>query len=79
MPDSVRCKFYLAEVTNIAQGTYRSAKLTFVAQYDESIPEDRRFQKASPNGRFEITIDNPVAVEFFKLGQFYYFDATPAN
>ena len=70
----VRCKFCLVEISTFAHG---SQKFIFSPQYDTSIPEDQRFQKASPSGRFEITVDNPAAQAFFKIGQCYYFDATP--
>lgn len=68
----IRCKFQLSEVTTYAHGT---RKFTFTPQYDTSIPEDQRFAKASPSGKFEIYVDNP-AVDW-QVGQFYYFDASP--
>lgn len=70
----VRAKFQLAEITLLAYGDAK--KLKFTAQYDQTIPEDLRFQKASPWGQFEIIIDNPAALSYFKLGNYYYFDAT---
>lgn len=69
----VRCKFFLGEVIEYSYG---AKKYIFTPQYDTSIPEDQRFCKATPSGRFEIVIDNPVAQEMFKLGKYYYFDAT---
>lgn len=72
---SVRCKLQLAEVTNYSWGPGK--KLKFQASYDETIPEDRRFAKASPSGTFEIHIDNPAALELFEVGKYYYFDAVP--
>ena len=71
----VRCKFVLAEVTSYA-GT-GSKKYIFSPQYDTSIPEDARFAKASPSGRFEIMVDNPAAQAQFEVGKAYYFDAVP--
>ncbi|MGH7132697.1 MAG: hypothetical protein ACREJO_12195 [Phycisphaerales bacterium] len=71
---SVRCKFQLAEVTEYPNG---GKNYTFRPQYDTSIPEDQRFAKASPSGEFKIFVDNPTAQAQFKVGEFYYFDATP--
>jgi hypothetical protein len=71
----VRCKLKLTEIRSYAS---TGKTLVFTAQYDPTIPEDQRFAKASPSGRFEIYIDNPPAIEEFKLGESYYFDAIPA-
>jgi uncharacterized DUF497 family protein len=72
----VRAKFHLSEVHNLSWG---SKRFVFKPQYDTSIEEDRRFAKASPDGRFEIVVDNPSAAEQFNLGAFYYVDFTPAE
>jgi len=71
----VRAKFRLNAIKTYADGL--SKTYCFSASYDPTIPEDIRFQKASPYGSFEITIDNPTAQEFFELGKPYYFDAVP--
>ncbi len=55
-----------------------SKNLKFSCVYDTSIPEDQRFQKATPSGSFEMLVDNPAALEQFELGAHYYFDITPA-
>jgi hypothetical protein len=73
---TVRAKFTVTEVTHM-QGT--SKRLKFTAQYDSSIPEDQRFQKATPWGQFEMVVDNPAALEQFELGKAYYLDFTPAS
>ncbi len=74
---TVRAKFALTSITSHSWSP-TSKTLKFTPQYDPSIPEDQRFQKASPSGMFEITIDNPAALEQFELGKTYYFDATLA-
>lgn len=71
----VRCKFQLTEATTYPSGM---RKLVFRPNYDETIPEDQRFAKASPSGQLEIQVDNPVAAQFFEIGAFYYFDAVRA-
>jgi hypothetical protein len=73
---TVRAKFTLIEVT-FTTGTAK--RLKFSAVYDSSIPEDQRFQKATPWGQFEMTVDNPAALEQFELGKAYYFDAIAAQ
>ncbi len=46
----------------------------FSSQYDLSIPEDQRFQKATPSASAEFQIDNPAALEQFAIGKAYYVD-----
>ena len=70
----VRCKFRLTEVHQFAHG---GRKFIFRPEYDTSIPEDQRFCKASPSGEFQIYVDNPAVFEQWKVGGYYYFDATP--
>lgn len=72
---AVRAKFQLQ---SIAKQHWGGTQLVFYPNYDTSIPEDQRFAKASPSGRFEITVDNPAALEQFELGAHYYVDFTPA-
>ncbi len=71
---TVRAKLHLKSETLYEWG---GKKLTFETRYDTSIPEDQRFQKATPTGNIEMQIDNPVALEQFKLGGDYYVDFTP--
>jgi hypothetical protein len=51
-------------------------KLVFEPEYDQSIPEDQRFARATPNGRFEMHVDNPAVTDNMKLGQTFYVDFT---
>lgn len=75
---SVRAKFRLDTVSS--HSWHANARtLTFSAQYDTSIPEDQRFQEATPSGTFEMLCTNPKALEQFELGKAYYFDITPAD
>ncbi|MDE2102067.1 MAG: hypothetical protein KGL39_32775 [Patescibacteria group bacterium] len=71
----IRCKFQLTEIHTFSNG--ESKKFIFEPRYDTSIPEDQRFYKSSPSGRFEVTVNNPVVFEHWKIGNYYYFDATP--
>jgi hypothetical protein len=75
---AIRSKFRLTSVvsTEYSPG-YVSKKYVFDTQYDSTIPEDQRFCTATPNGRIEMLIDNPVAQAAFEVGKDYYFDAIP--
>ena len=68
---TVRAKLHLTSETNYEWG---GKKLRFETRYDDTIPEDRRFQKATPTGHIDIHIDNPAALEQFKIGKDYYVD-----
>lgn len=70
----VRAKFVL---TGITEHNHPSKTLRFDCVYDQNIPDDQRFQKATPFGHIEIQIDNPTATEQFVRGQSYYVDFTP--
>lgn len=71
--DSVRAKFRVDKVAKTAWG---GTEITVSPQYDMSIPEDRRFQKATPSGSITLYIDNPPAADFLKLGEYFYVDMT---
>lgn len=71
----VRAKFTVTEIHNLL---WSGTKVVLSPVYDTSIPEDARFQKSTPTGRFEMQIDNPQAIEQFTLGASYYVDFTPA-
>lgn len=51
--------------------------VNFSSCYDPTIPEDQRFQKATPWATARFQIDNPAALEQFIPGQDYYLDFTP--
>lgn len=71
---TLRCKFELIERAEIHGGAVR---LKYQARYDETIPEDQRFSKATPNGQLEMTVagDNPAAS--LKVGDSFYIDIAP--
>jgi len=75
---TVRAKFRFIEKTDMHWSS-TAKKLVFQPEYDTSIPEDQRFAKATPSGRFEMTVDNPSALEQFELGKTYYVDFAPAE
>lgn len=69
---TVRAKVHLVSETVYEGST--SKKLHFETRYDTSIPEDQRFQKATPWGGVDMQIDNPAAIAQFELGKDYYID-----
>jgi hypothetical protein len=77
---STRAKLKLVQVIDSAwaKGGPVQKTLKFSAVYDTSIPEDQRFQKATPSGSCELQIDNPEALKQFEIGADYYVDFTPA-
>ncbi|MFP3799454.1 hypothetical protein [Paraburkholderia sp. SIMBA_027] len=75
---SVRAKLQLQEIT-AQHWSPTSKKLVFRAAYDTSIPEDQRFQSATPWAEFTTLIDNPAALAKFEIGKHYYVDFTSAE
>lgn len=68
---TVRAKFKLNSKTEYEYGP---TKLHFNAVCQDETEENRRFQKYTPSGELNISIDNPSAVEYFKIGKSYYLD-----
>jgi hypothetical protein len=52
--------------------------LKFAAVSNNDTPENERFHRATPSGTIEMSVDNPAALEQFKVGDTYYIDFTPA-
>lgn len=78
---SVRAKMRLNAIitTSFNVGSPEVKELQFVSCYDTSIPEDQRFQKATPNASAKFQIDNEDALKQFEPGKSYYLDFTPAD
>lgn len=78
---TTRAKLRLSSITDRSwgKGATPQKTLRFDTVYDQSIPEDQRFQKATPCGHCELQIDNPAALAQFELGADYYVDFTPAT
>lgn len=71
---AIRCKMRLE---NVFRQQWGSIKAFFQCSYDNTIPEDQRFQKATPSGTAEFVIDNPKAAEQLVIGEYYYVDFHP--
>lgn len=77
---SVRAKFRVTSVEDFGQS--KLVKMNAVYETDEqkgADPENVRFAKATPNGEFKMTVDNPGAYEQFAPGQQWYLDMTLAQ
>lgn len=75
---TIRARMVLSSIKEVSYSpTYSQKSLCFTCQYDTTTEEGRRFQKATPSGTAEFQIDNPVALEQFKLGEAYYVDFIP--
>lgn len=80
----VKAKFMLTEHKHGGRGQtpdWHWHEFTFTPQYDPNLPEDQRFNKASPTGVLTIRVDNPSVVDFWKnqVGKQFYLDFTPAD
>ena len=76
MVSVVRAKFQLQQITQY-QSTGKS--VVFRPMYDQTIPEDQRFAKATPSGEFTMYVDNEAALNQLEIGKQYYFDISPAS
>lgn len=76
----VRAKMHCQSIqtTDCGYGTQYQF-VNFSTVYDPNIPEDQRFQKATPCGDIKMQIDNPEALKQFQPGKSYYVDFTPAE
>jgi len=71
---TVRAKLRCESITMRHLG---SGEVCFDATYDPTIPEDQRFQLATPWAHAKFSIDNPAALAQFKPGEYYYVDFSP--
>lgn len=77
---NVRAKFKVTEIieTKFAP-TYSQTKIVLAPQYDQKVAEDVSFSKATPTGRIEMQIDNPVALAAMPIGTTFYVDFVPVD
>ena len=59
-------KFMLTEILHQHYWSVEYYTFKFHPQYDQSLPEDLRFSKATPTGSFEMSVDNLPVREFLK-------------
>jgi len=78
----VKAKIMLTKYT--VEGTspdWHWHEFEFTPQYDPDLPEDQRFNKATPSGKLVLRVDNPpvVAEWLGMLGRQFYLELTPAD
>lgn len=74
----VRAKFEVTAITKFS-GYGDSCEITLEPRYDQSIPEDQQFNKATPTGKLTMWVNNPAAIEELKLGRKFYLDFNPVE
>jgi hypothetical protein len=72
-----RAKFQVMSITRYA--LFQGAKIEMTPVYSDD-PEhpNRSFWEATPNGKIEMQINNPAALQQFEVGKEYYVDFLPA-
>lgn len=85
-PAKVRAKFWVNKKQYHHNGQNNdsvSATIELIPCYGSypggDAEENKSFSKWTPNGKVEMTITNPDAIEAFDLGKPYYIDFTPAD
>lgn len=76
---TTRCKFQVTSHLPAYPSTEPDSpmkRIVFEPRYDQNLPEDQRFFKATPSGRLDIIVDNPTVVASLKVGDFVYVDIT---
>ena len=74
---TIRARMKLMRMVTEDWGHGTQQTVHFMAQYDQSIAEDQKFQRATPSADAKFQIDNPAALEQLKVGRDYYFDISP--
>lgn len=74
----VRAKFYVVSVT--PQSAPEGAKEIHLTAVNPNNPnhENTAFWTATPSGELRMLITNPPAADYFKVGEEYYLDFSPA-
>lgn len=77
---NVRAKFKVSEIIErtLSPG-YSQTSIVLTPQYDQKLAEDLSFSKATPSGRIEMQIDNPVALAAMPIGTLFYVDFVPVT
>ncbi|NQE62938.1 hypothetical protein [Caulobacter sp. RHG1] len=75
---NVRAKFYVTEIKHVVthQPDTVCATIVMAPVYGDGT-DNAAWSKWTPNGKLEMTVTNPAAIERFDLGKSYYLDFTP--
>jgi hypothetical protein len=55
-----------------------NVELDFEAQYDETIPEDKKFNEYTPQGKVVLVVKDSIAAQY-EIGKYYYFYSDKAE
>ena len=69
----IRAKFTVGAVV---PHQYGSTSVMLNTLYDPEVPEDQRFNLATPSGYMTMMVNNPVALEQLTIGKKFYVDFT---
>jgi len=72
----IRAKCRVTKVSNNIEG---NICVSLVAVYDHGTEEEKRPSKATPAGSIELWIDNPLASDYLRLGEYFYVDFTKCD
>lgn len=75
---NVRAKFRVVSVTE-HDGGDKARTIKLAPRYDETIPEDQLYHKATPTGELSMYVTNPAVIEHLKVGKDFYLDLTPVE
>lgn len=76
----VRAKFTVSRIVEEKYANnFTQTKVILTPQYDQLIPEDQRYSKATPCGEVWMQVDNPLALAQFTPGKTFYVDFTEAE
>lgn len=73
---AIRAKMQVQSIARYANVV--GAEVTLTAVYDAEIPEDIRFQTATPSGSLRMFVTNPHVVDQLTLGTFFYLTLEPS-
>lgn len=72
-----RAKFQVMSITRYAQFSGAKIEMAPVCSEDPDHP-NKAFWQATPNGKIEMQINNPSAIQQFEIGKEYYVEFSPA-
>ena len=74
----IRAKFKVRSVKQ-DDGFKEARTIVLSPQYDDSIPEDKRYHSATPSGELTLYVTVPAVIEQLVLGKYFYLDLTPVE
>jgi hypothetical protein len=77
---SVQAKFYVERVEHVHTGQPNQvcANVTMKPVYGDS-PENKTWSKYTPNGKLEMTVTNPGAIDQLEVGRAYFLTFDPVD